>query len=194
MVPSSLYLSLSLSPPYVGGTWLARSMLRRVHRREKKRVERGGDLSGREAQRLNPPPPPTALFTRPAGGLTVLSGSTSISKAMRAKSVRQHLGKGSFLATVASPLGANGCAPPTAPRSAFCSSLPRPPIPRVLDCARKPQLKTRGIVSERTSIRAGFTHRQPHESPERRSRSTELDGRRPLGTPALCPAGSLTRN
>jgi len=193
MVRSPLSLSLSLSPPYVGGKRLASSMLRRVHRREEKRVERGGDLSGREAQRLKPPPSPTSLMTRLAGVPTVLSGSTCISKATRAKSVRQHLGKGSFLATVASPLGTNGRAPPTAPRSAFPSSLPRPPIPRARDCARKPQLKTRGSVSERASIRAGCTHRQPHEKPERRSHSTELDAHRPLGTPPLCPAGSLTR-
>ena len=155
-------LSLFLSPPYVGGKRLASSMLRRVLRREEKRVERGGELSGREAQRLKTPPP-TSLITRLAGVPTVLSGSTCISKATRAKSVRQHLGKGSFLATVASPLGANARAPLTAHRSAFCSSLPRPPIPRARDCARKPQLKTRGSVSERTSIRAGCTHRQPHD-------------------------------
>jgi len=56
MVRSPLSPSLSLSPPYVGGKRLASSMLRRVHRREEKRVERGGDLSGREAQRLKTPP------------------------------------------------------------------------------------------------------------------------------------------
>jgi len=48
---SPLFLFL---PPYAGGKRLASSMLRRVHRREEKRVERGGELPGpdREAQRL----------------------------------------------------------------------------------------------------------------------------------------------
>jgi len=53
---SPLFLSL---PPCAGGWRLASSMLRRAHQREGgKGRERGGELPGREAQRLPPPPPP----------------------------------------------------------------------------------------------------------------------------------------
>jgi len=38
---------------------MASSMLRRAHQREREKDrERGGELPGREAQKLTPPPPP----------------------------------------------------------------------------------------------------------------------------------------
>ena len=80
----SLSLSLSLSPPYVGGKRLASSMLRRVLRREEKRVERGGDLSRRKARLPRPDPgarreagPPAVKGARRVAGPPVANAAKS---------------------------------------------------------------------------------------------------------------------
>jgi len=78
---SPLFLSL---PPYVGGKRLASSMLRRVLRREEKRVERGGDLSRRKARLPRPDPgarreagPPAVKGARRVAGPPVANAAKS---------------------------------------------------------------------------------------------------------------------